>query len=85
MNIFYELISDNAGKRLKYERKAWGMSRRKLARLAYTDPETIEKIENGYVCMLDFNLLKNLCSTLDVSPFDFFNKNLTTEELLAIV
>lgn len=30
-NLFYELISDNAGKRLKYERESWGMSRRKLA------------------------------------------------------
>ena len=49
MNLFYQLISDDAGKRLKYERRAWGMSRRKLAKLAFTDPETIEDIEKGYV------------------------------------
>ena len=85
MNLFYNLISDSAGKRLMYERKAWGMSRRKLAKLAYTDSETIEDIEKGYVCMLDFNLLRKLCRVLQISPFDFFTKQLTTEEILAIV
>ncbi len=85
MNLFYQLISDNAGKKLKYERKAWGMSRRRLAKLAYADPETIEDIEKGYVCMLNFNLLRNLCKALQISPFDFFIKQLTTEEILAIV
>ena len=85
MNLFYQLISDNAGKKLKYERKAWGMSRRRLAKLAYTDPETIEDIEKGYVCMLNFDLLRNLCKALQISPFEFFVKQLTTEEILAIV
>lgn len=85
MNLFYELISDRAGNKLKQERKAWGMSRRKLAKLAYTDSETIEYIEKGYVCMLDFDLLRKICKVLQVSPFDFFNKTLTTDELLAIV
>ena len=85
MNLFYELISDDAGRKLKKERQAWGMSRRRLAKLAYTDPETIEDIEKGYVCMLDFDLLRKLCKALQVSPFDFFIKQLTTEEILAIV
>lgn len=85
MNLFYQLISDDAGKRLKYERRAWGMSRRKLAKLAFTDPETIEDIEKGYVCMLDFHLLRNLSKTLQISPFDFFIKRLTKEEILAMV
>ena len=47
MNLFYNLIRDDAGERIKFERKAWGMSRKKLARLAYTDPETIEYIEKA--------------------------------------
>ena len=37
-----ELISDDTGTRLKRERREWGMSRRRLAKLSYTDPETIE-------------------------------------------
>lgn len=35
--------------------------------------------------MLNFNLLRNLCKALQISPFDFFIKQLTTEEILAIV
>ena len=85
MNLFYQLISDDAGKRLKYERRAWGMSRRKLAKLAFTDPETIEDIEKGYVCMLDSELLRRISETLDVNMFDFFKRKLTFKEMLAIV
>ena len=82
MNLFYELIRDDAGKKIKYERKAWGMSRKRLASLAYTDPETIESIEKGYVCMMDFKLLVNIARALDISPFIFFRKVLTNEEIV---
>lgn len=85
MNKFYELISDNAGKKIKRERQAWGMSRKKLARLAKTDKETIEYVENGYVCMLDTNLLKMISEALDVDMFDFFKRTLTTDELIEIL
>ena len=85
MNIFYELISDNAGKKIKRERLAWGMSRRRLAKLTYTDKETIEYIEKGYVCMLDFKLLRNICNVLEISIFDFFIKPVTIEEIIAMV
>lgn len=85
MNLFYELISDDAGRKIKYERKAWGMSRRRLARLAYTDPETIEYVEKGYVCMMDFNLLNNIAKALQVSPFIFFRRILTNEEIIDLV
>ena len=85
MNLFYELISDKAGKKIKRERKAWGMSRRRLAKLTGTDKETIEYIENGYVCMLDSNLLRRISETLDVNMFDFFKRKLAFEEMLAIV
>ena len=85
MSLFYDLISNGAGRKLKGERKAWGMSRRRLAKLTGTDKETIEYIENGYVCMLDSNLLRRIAEVLDVSMFDFFRKKLTFEEMLAIV
>jgi transcriptional regulator with XRE-family HTH domain len=84
MNLFYELIRDDAGLRIKYERKAWGMSRKKLARLSYTDPETIEYIEKGYVCMMDFRMLMNISKALQVSPFIFFRKTLTNEEIIEL-
>ena len=82
MNLFYELISDDAGRKLKKERQAWGMSRRRLAKL---DKETIEYIEKGYVCMLDSELLRRISETLDVNMFDFFKRKLTFKEMLAIV
>ena len=85
MNLFYELISDNAGRKIRRERKSWGMSRRRLAKLSGTDKETIEYIENGYVCMLDANLLRRISEALDVSMFDFFKKQLTFEEMLQII
>ena len=85
MNLFYDLISDNAGKQIKRERKAWGMSRGRLAKLVKTDRETIEYIENGYVCMLDADLLRRISETLDVNMFDFFKRKLTFQEMLSIV
>ena len=85
MNLFYQLISDDAGKRLKYERRAWGMSRRRLAYLTKTDPETIEYIERGYVCMMDYDMLNKFCRTLDISPFCFFRRRLTDDEFMSII
>lgn len=84
-NLFYELISDDAGKKLRYERKAWGMSIRKLAGKLKIEPEIIEYIENGYVCMLNFSLLRNICEILDVNPFDFFKRKLSTSEIVEMM
>lgn len=84
MELFYNLIRDDAGERIKFERKAWGMSRRRLAYLAYTDPETIEYIEKGYVCMMDFNMLLNISKALQVNFGIFLNKVLTNEELIKL-
>lgn len=84
MNLFYELIRDDAGEKIKYERKAWGMSRKRLASLSFTDCETIEYIENGYVCMMNFKMLVNISKALQVSPFIFLRKTITTEELLEL-
>ncbi|MBR3523958.1 MAG: helix-turn-helix transcriptional regulator [Bacilli bacterium] len=85
MTLFYNLLSDLAGRKIKKERQAWGMSRRKLARLVKTDEETIKYIENGYVCMLDSDLLRRISEVLDVNMFDFFKRKLSHDEILAIV
>lgn len=78
---YYNLIRDDAGKILKYERKQFGYSHKKLAKLAYTDPETIEYIENGYVCMMTPNILKNISLALDIEFDRFFKRKLTTDEI----
>lgn len=85
MNLFLKLISDGAGEKIKQERKAWGMSKRRLAKLTYIDQETIESIEKGYVCMLDFKLLRNICKVLQISIFDFFTRPVSKEDILAMV
>ena len=85
MNLFLKLISDSAGEKIKQERKAWGMSKRRLAKLTYIEQETIESIEKGYVCMLDFKLLRNICKVLQISIFDFFTRPVSKEDVLAMV
>ena len=85
MNLFLKLISDSAGEKIKQERKAWGMSKRRLAKLTYTDQEIIESIEKGYVCMLDFKLLRNICKVLQISIFDFFTRPVSKKDILAMV
>ena len=83
--MFYNLLSDNAGKILKRERKAWGMSRKRLARLTNIEPEVIEDIEKGYVCMMNYDMLIRFCKVLEISPFIFFIRKLTNEEILEII
>ena len=85
MNLFLKLISDSAGEKIKQERKAWGMSKRRLAKLTYIDQETIESIEKGYVCMLNFKLLRNICKVLQISIFDFFTRPVSKKDILAMV
>ena len=71
MCLFYNLISDDAGKKLKEERKSWGMSRKKLASLTNIEPEVIEDIERGYVCMMNYDMLSRMCKS-----FFFFYKKI---------
>ena len=85
MCLFYNLLSDDAGKILKKERKAWGMSRKRLARLTNIEPEVIEYIERGYVCMMDYDMLSRMCKVLEISPFLFFRRKLTNEEIIKII
>lgn len=61
----------NIGELLKYERKSWGMSKRRLARLAHVDVETIEEIENGTIIEPDFYEMLNICEILESSIFYF--------------
>lgn len=59
----------NFGKKLKNERKSWGMSKRRLERLSHVDRETIEDIENGKLLDPDFYDMLNICDALDSSVF----------------
>lgn len=85
MCLFYNLLSDNAGNILKRERKAWGMSRKRLARLTNIEPEVIEYIERGYVCMMNYDMLSRFCKVLEISPFLFFRRKLTNKEIIEII
>lgn len=70
---------DGFGKIIRIERKSWGMSKRRLARLSYTDKETIEDIESGKDINPDFFLMLKICEVLDISVFSLLkdrNKNI---------
>jgi len=83
--VFEKLIVDNLGKKLKKERFEWGMSQRRLAKLSFTDKETIAEIENGIYYDLDFKLLVNICDALQVSVFSFIKEGVTIQELLDVI
>ena len=57
---------NNLGKIIRSERRSWGMSKRKLAKLSYTDVETIEDIDSGKEKNPDFFLI---CDILEISVF----------------
>jgi len=65
----------NFGKKLKNERRSWGMSRGRLARLSYLDRETIEEIENGKNLNPDFYDMLNICTALDSSVYFYLEKD----------
>lgn len=83
--MFEKLIVDDLGKKLKSERLQWGMSQRRLAKLSFTDKETICEIENGIYYDLDFKLLVNICDALQVSAFSFLKEGVTIQELLDVL
>lgn len=60
---------DNLNKIIRYERKSWGMSQNRLAKLSHTDKETIQNIESGLIKEPDFFLMINICDVLDISVF----------------
>ena len=77
-----ELFRKNTGKTIKKERKDWGMSVSRLAKLSHTDKETIEEIENNNFSSIDFEMLLNICDALKISAFSLLKEGLTIEELL---
>lgn len=83
--MFENLIVDNLGSKLKHERLEWGMSQRRLAKLSFTDKETITEIENGIYYDLDFKLLVNICDALQISVFSFIKEGVTIQELLDVI
>ena len=60
---------NNLGKIIRAEGRSWGMSKRKLAKLSYTDVETIEDIESGKEKNPDFFLMLKICDILEISVF----------------
>lgn len=65
----------NIGKLLKYERKSWGMSKKRLARLSHVDIDTIDEIETGFITDPDFYEMLNICEALDSSVFFYMNED----------
>lgn len=66
----------NIGKILKQDRKAWGMSRRRLAKLSRVDKETIEEIEKGIIKEPDFFDMLSICDVLESSVFFYVEKEI---------
>lgn len=64
----------NFGKIIKYERKRWGMSQRRLARLSYTTLEDIIEIESGKNKNPDFFLMLKICDVLEISVYDLMEE-----------
>lgn len=65
---------DNLGKNLRRERKSWGMSLRRLARLSHIDKESIEEIERGINKNPDFFDMLNICEVLDSSVYFYIKR-----------
>lgn len=65
---------DNLGNIIRRERKSWGMSKNRLAKLSYTDKETIEEIESEIIKTPDFYLMLKICDVLEISVFELLNK-----------
>ena len=65
---------DNLGKSLRKERKSWGMSLRRLARLSHIDKESIEEIERGINKNPDFFDMLNICEVLDSSVYFYIKR-----------
>lgn len=64
----------NLGKIIKYERKSWGMSKRRLAYLSHCEVELIEEIESGIEKNPDFFMMLNICDVLEISVFDLMKR-----------
>lgn len=61
---------DNLGSSIRYERKSWGMSLNRLARLSNIDKEDIIEIESGKNKNPDFFVMLKICEVLQISVFE---------------
>ena len=64
----------NFGKQIMNERKSWGMSIKRLAKLTHLDEEDLEEIELGININPDFYDMLNICDKLDTSVFFLLEK-----------
>ncbi len=68
---------DNLGSIIRFERKCWGMSQNRLAKLSHIDNEEVMEIESGKNKNPDFFIMLNICEALQISVFDFLkDKNM---------
>lgn len=65
---------DDLGKIIKRERKAWGMSRRRLGKLINLEFDEVEEIETGINKNPSFYLMLKLCDALQISIFSLLSE-----------
>ena len=66
---------DDLGKIIKRERKAWGMSRRRLGKLTNLEFDEIEEIETGINKNPSFYLMLKICDALQISIFPLLSED----------
>lgn len=66
---------DDLGKIIKRERKAWGMSRRRLGKLINLEFDEVEEIETGINKNPSFYLMLKLCDALQISIFPLLSED----------
>lgn len=65
---------DDLGKIIKMERKAWGMSRRRLGKLTNLEFDEVEEIETGINKNPSFYLMLKICDALQISIFSLLSE-----------
>lgn len=65
---------NDLGKIIKRERKAWGMSRRRLGKLTNLEFDEVEEIETGINKNPSFYLMLKICDVLQISIFSLLSE-----------
>lgn len=65
---------DDLGKIIKRERKAWGMSKRRLGKLTNLEFDEVEEIETGINKNPSFYLMLKICDVLQISIFSLLKE-----------
>ena len=71
VNVMY--VND-LGKIIKRERKAWGMSRRRLGKLTNLEFDEVEEFETGINKNPSFYLMLKICDALQISIFSLLSE-----------